>query len=133
MSDSLVLKFAAIVGGIFGLALIFMPNGLVVAYGAQAMNVPGVYNSMLYGGALIGFAAMNWAASGASAEGQRRYLILGNLVGNFAGLLIALSRQLTPGAAPAAAWLNVGLFLVFTALFALLYFRPQANSRAAAL
>jgi hypothetical protein len=53
-------------------------------------------------------------------------------VGNFAGLLIAISRQLTPGAAPTSAWLNVGILLLFTALFALLYFRSQDNSRAAA-
>jgi hypothetical protein len=125
MSESLVLKFAAIVGGIFGLGLVFMPNGLAAMYGAPIMNATGVYNSMLYGGAFIGFAAMNWAAGIASAAGQRRYVILGNLVGNAAGLLIALSRQLTPDAVSEAGWINVGLFLVFTALFAYLYFRPQ--------
>lgn len=124
--ESLVLKFAAIVGGIFGLALVFMPNGLVEMYGAPPMNAPGVYNSMLYGGAFIGFATMNWAASSASAAGQRRYVILGSLVANLAGLLIAISRQFTSEAATPAGWINVGLFLLFTALFAYLYFRPSA-------
>lgn len=41
MSESLVLKFASIVGGIFGLALVFMPNGLVAMYGAPPLSGPG--------------------------------------------------------------------------------------------
>ncbi|HSV36073.1 MAG TPA: hypothetical protein VLI46_10985, partial [Ramlibacter sp.] len=129
MSESVVLKFAAIVGGIFGLALVFMPNGLAAMYGAPPMNATGVYSSMLYGGTFIGFAAMNWAASSANAAGQRRYVILGDLVANFAGLLIALSRQFTSDAATEAGWINVGLFLLFAALFAYLHFWPQGGTR----
>jgi hypothetical protein len=129
MNEGLVLKLAAIVGGIFGLALVFMPNGLAAMYGAQPMNTTGVYNSMLFGSAFIGIATMNWAASSESAVGQRHYVMLGNFAGNFAGFLIALFRQLTSDAATAASWLNVGLFLLFAALFGYLYFRPQADAR----
>jgi len=129
MTESLVLKFAATVGGIFGLALVFMPNGLIAMYGAEPMNPTGVYNSMLYGGAFIGIATMNWAASSESAVGQRHYVMLGNFVGNSAGFLIALFRQLTSDTARTAGWLNVGLFLLLAALFGYFYFRPQADTR----
>lgn len=129
MSESLVMRIAAVVGAIFGLALVFMPNELASMYRATPMNATGIYNSMLYGGTLIGFAAMNWAASSAEAAGQRRYVILGSLAANGAGLLIALSRQFTSNAVTQAGWLNVGIFALFTALFAYLYLQPDTQPR----
>lgn len=117
------------VSGIFGLALVFMPNGLLELYGSPPMNPPGIYNSMILGGFLIGFAVMNWAASGDGEPGARKYAILGGMVSNAVALLAALSRQLTPGGAQPTGWVNVGIFLVFAVLFAYLYFGRKAGTR----
>jgi hypothetical protein len=62
MHHSPVMKAAAIVSVVFGLALLLAPNALVALYNAQPMSGPGLYNSSLYGGLLIGFGIINWMA-----------------------------------------------------------------------
>jgi hypothetical protein len=130
MNHSSIMKGAAAVATVFGLALLLAPNALVALYKAPAMNEPGVYNSMLYGALLLGFAVMNWNASQATAL-QARPVILGSFVSYALALAVALIRQLT-APAPAAAWLNVAIFLVFTALYGYLTFAHQPAAAPAA-
>ncbi len=135
MNRSLAMKIQAVLSALFGLALLFAPNALLAAYKADPMNAPGVYNSMLYGACLIALAVMNWAASTGSAV-EARHVILGTLVANAIGFLVALTRQLTDPNIPPAAWLNVVLFLVLAILYGYLQFarapaaRPAAGSAA---
>lgn len=130
MNHSSIMKAAAVVATVFGLALLFAPNALVTLYKAPAMNEPGIYNSMLYGALLLGFAVMNWTASQLSAP-QARPVILGSFVAYALALAVALVRQLTV-AVPAAAWLNVAIFLVFAALYGYLAFGHQPAGTPAA-
>jgi chromate transport protein ChrA len=65
---------------------------------------------------------MNWAASSAPSAADVRHVVLGNLAAMVISLVIALVRQLTSGTAQPTGWVNVGIFLVFTVLFAYLYF-----------
>ena len=131
MNRSLIMKALAVVSAVFGLAMLISPNGLMAVYGADPLNAPGVYNSMLYGGCLLGLAVMNWTASD-SAAGQARHVILGSLVANVLGLVIALVRQVTDASVPVTAWLNVLLFLVFAVLFGYLQFAGEPAGQSAA-
>ena len=131
MNQSLVMKTLAVVSAVFGLLFLFWPNGLMALYGAPQLNAPGVYNSMLYGACLVALAVMNWTAGGGTAA-EARHVVLGTLVANSLGFLIALVRQLTEPTVPAAAWLNVFLFLVFAILFGYLQFAQEPASRPAA-
>ena len=130
MNHSLIMKCAAAVSAVFGLALLFAPNGLIALYKAEPMNGPGIYNSMLYGGVLIAFAVMNWTASQGSAL-EARHVILGSFVAFAIGLVVALVRQLTDASIPPTAWLNVVIFLVFGVLYAYLQFGQQQMGRSA--
>jgi len=131
MNHSLIMKCAAAVSVVFGLALLFAPNALVALYKGEQMNGPGIYNSMLYGGTLIAFAVMNWTASRGSIL-EARYVILGSFVAFAIGLVVALIRQLTDASVPASAWINVGIFLVFSVLYAYLQFGQQRAGSPAA-
>lgn len=121
MSQSLIMRTVAVVSAVFGLALLFAPNGLMALYKAPTLNAPGVYNTMLYGGCLIALAAMNWSASKSTVM-EARHVILGTFVANSIGFVVALVRQVTDQTVPAAAWLNVALFLIFAVLFGYLQF-----------
>lgn len=131
MNRSLIMKTLAVVSAVFGLLFLFSPNGLMAIYGAQQLNGPGVYNSMLYGGCLVALSVMNWTASNGAAV-EARHVVLGTLVANTLGFVIALVRQVTDQAVPPAAWLNVLLFLVFAILFGYLQFAQEAAGRPAA-
>jgi uncharacterized protein YacL len=119
MNYSVIMKASAIVSVLFGLALLLGPNELVAAYKGERMNAPGIYNSMLYGAALISLAVINWAASRRSLA-EAKPVILGSLVGYVLGLIVALVRQLTVANVPPTAWLNVAIFAIFAALYAYL-------------
>jgi hypothetical protein len=128
MKRPLIMKTLAAVAAIYGLGFLFLPNQLVAMYGADSMNGPGVYNTMLYGGCLLALAVMNWTASEASAD-EARHVVLGTLVANVLGFLVALVRQLMDPTVPAAAWLNVLIFLAFLVLFAYLQFAGETAGR----
>jgi hypothetical protein len=131
MNRSLIMKALAVVSAVFGLLLLFSPNGLMAMYGAEAMNAPGVYNAMLYGACLLALAVMNWTASSGTAV-ESRHVVLGTLVANTLGFVVALVRQVTDQTVPPAAWLNVLLFLVFAILFGYLEFAREPAGRRAA-
>jgi hypothetical protein len=120
MNYSTIMKAAAIVSMLFGLALLLVPNELVAAYKAsERLTTPGIYNSMLYGTALIALAVINWTASRRSVA-EARPVILGSLVGYVLGLIVVLIRQLTDPNISQMAWLNVAIFAIFAALYAYL-------------
>jgi hypothetical protein len=125
MNHSAILKGSAVVMALFGIALLFAPNTLNEIYKAPAMNGPGVYNSMLYGSALIAFALLNWQAAGDSLAAVRRIIVV-NLVADVLGLYVTVSRQLMDAGIPAMAWGNVVIFAVFTVVFGMLYLRGNA-------
>lgn len=123
MHRSAVMKAGAIVAVLFGVPLLLAPNALLAMYGAQLLNGPGIYNSMICGAALIAVGLMNWMASSAPAPAAR-IVITGTLVMDVLGLVVCVYRQLVDTTIPATAWLNVVIFLVLTVLYATLYFRP---------
>ena len=129
MSHRQVFKISAAIMALFGSTLLLMPNVLLAMYGAQMMNGPGVYNSMLYGGVLLAMAVMNWSASNLMLA-ETRSIVLGNLVANCLGFIVAIFRQLTDPTVPPTAWLNVAIFLIFVVMFAQLQRRMEAAAQA---
>jgi hypothetical protein len=128
MNHSLILKISAVVYAIFGIPLLLAPNALAAAYGVEAMNHVGVYNTMLFGATYIGLAVMTWMASRQEYR-EVRGLILGVLVANALSFAVALYRQLTQPETSPTAWINVVLLLVFSVLYAKLYFQSTAKRR----
>jgi hypothetical protein len=131
MNHSTIMKAGAATGALFGLALLFAPNTLLAMYKAQPMNGPGIYNSMLCGGYLVAIALMNWTASKGTAS-EARHVIQGTFVAMMLGLAVALVRQLTDPTIPPAAWLNVLIFVVLSALYGFLEYGPKEAASPAA-
>jgi len=122
------LKAAAIVAALFGALLLLAPGQLAVLYGVPAMNSSGTYNTQLYGAFLLGLAIINWGASGIRVEDALRPVVLGNLVASALALAVALLRQFQADASPSG-WLNVFIFVAFTAGFAYSLLTLHASAR----
>ena len=137
MNHRTILKSAALVSALYGIILVIAPNTLMSMYGSQVLEGSGMYFAMLSGAMLLGWAVMNWAASNAPDIVEIHYVLLGNLVSLSLSFVVTLFRQLSFEGAPASGWLNVGIFLVFSALFGYLYkaspagYRLHARSRPA--
>ena len=129
MNNRTILKSAAVVSALYGLILVFAPNTLMSMYGSQAVEASGMYFAMLSGAMLLGWAVMNWAASNAPDIVEIHYVLLGNLVFLVLSFIVTLIRQLTYAGAPDSGWINVGIFLVFSALFGYLYKASPAGYR----
>ncbi|MGJ9416606.1 hypothetical protein ACHAC9_02405 [Massilia sp. CMS3.1] len=129
MKYRLILRLAAFVGIVFGLALMFGPDALLRTYGADSLNTPGRGMAMLYGSVLTGFAVMNFAASRAPDVAEIHYVLIGNLVAFTFGFVITLYRQLMVDTVPDTAWFNVILNFGFAALFGYLYVASPAGYR----
>lgn len=123
VTHSLIMKIAALFAAVAGLAALLAPNQMMALYQAPALNGPGVYNTMLYGASVIGFAVMNWTASQGTAR-EARHVIQGGFVAYAVALAVVLYQQTTQPM-PGAGWINVLIFAVFTALYGYLLFAPE--------
>lgn len=129
MNHRIILRSAAVVATLYGIILVIAPNTLMSMYRSQLLDGSGFYFAMLTGAMLLGWGAMNWAASNAPDIAEIHYVLLGNLVAQALCLLVSVFRQLTYAEAPESGWLNVAIFLVFGALFAWLYMSSPAGYR----
>jgi CDP-diglyceride synthetase len=129
MNHRIILRSAAVVATLYGIILVIAPNTLMAMYRSQMVEGPGMFFAMLSGAMLLGWGVMNWAASNAPEIAEIHYVLLGNLVAQAIALLVALFRQLTHAGAPESGWLNVAVFLAFTALFGWLYMSSPAGYR----
>ena len=129
MNHRIILRCAAFVATLYGIILVTAPNTLMSIYGSQMLEGPGMYFAMLSGAMLLGWGVMNWAASTAPEIAEIHYVLLGNLVAQAIALLVTLYRQLTFAGVPDTGWLNVAIFLAFTALFGWLYLSSPAGYR----
>jgi len=127
MKHRLILRLAAFVGIVFGIALMFVPDALLGMYRADSLNNPGRGMAMLYGSLLAGFAIMNFAASRARDIAEIHYVLIGNLVASTLSFVISIYRQLMVETVPETAWFNVLLHLAFVAMFGYLYMASPAG------
>lgn len=129
MNHRIILRSAAVVATLYGIILVVAPNTLMAMYGSQPVEDSGLYFAMLSGAMLLGWGAMNWAASNAPAIAEIHYVLLGNVMAETICFLVTLFRQLSFAGAPQSGWLNVAIFLVFAALFGWLYMSSPAGYR----
>ena len=116
MNRSAIMRVSALISFLFGIPLLIAPNVLTTLYrSTEALTLPGTYNSMLFGAALLGVGVMNWVAA-SSSYAEARAVIIGSLVLDVLGFAVTLIRQLMD-LAPIAAWVNVAIFLVLGVLY----------------
>lgn len=130
MNHRTLMKLSAVFAAVFAIMMLLMPNRLMAIYGVPAMNGPGVYNSMLLGAFLAGYAAMNWSASD-SPLAEVRHVLLNDVVASVLGFVVVVYRQFTVDAR-ASGWFNVLMFLCFALAFVWVYIkRPEETMRSA--
>ncbi len=118
MSHTAVFRLASIVMLAFGWVLLLAPNKLMAMYEVVLLNRTGLYNTSLYGAALIGLGVLNWRTSGLDLA-LVRPVALGNLVATGLGFASALYWQVTDPQKPTG-WINVAILLVLSVLFGIL-------------
>lgn len=112
----------AIIAVVFGLGFILMPKTIVGLYGSE-LDVTGQFIARYFGSALLGLAAIFYFGTAAKGEaGILKSISLGGLVFGFTGLLVAIWDTFA-GTHTQLQWLNVLLYVVFTAGFGYYYFK----------
>ncbi|MGI9174896.1 MAG: hypothetical protein ACR2GR_06225 [Rhodothermales bacterium] len=110
---------AAIFQGLYGVALLFLPDELL---GLFALDVRGALFAQQFGTALLGLAAVNWIGRGTSVGGiYGRPLVLGNLAFFMTNALL-LVRQVLERPEMWVLWVNEVIVAGFALVFALLLF-----------
>ncbi|MGN6388046.1 MAG: hypothetical protein ACTHL1_00915 [Burkholderiaceae bacterium] len=110
-----VLKIVAVISTFYGVVLVLAPNALMAVYRNEPLNSIGIYVSMLFGGVLLGYAAIDWIAAEKESPATVRVILIGNLVATTIGFAASLYRVLTVDNRPMQ-WVNVVLYAVLTLL-----------------
>lgn len=126
MKLSVWLGIAAVLAGVFGLGLVLVTGPMLSLYGI-ALDKAGTVVAQLFGAALIGFALINWFARNATDGEARGAIVLGNLVGDVAGFMVALIGQLA-GVANVLGWSAVAIYLLLSLGFAYFQFMKPASA-----
>jgi hypothetical protein len=108
-----------IVGGIFGLALLFVPTWWMNLSG-WAVADPEPYRVL--GAAILGFAASSWWAYREATVEKVLIIVKTEIVWTILAALVFLYGLLA-GTMPAAAWINFIIMAAFAVAF--IVFRPQ--------
>ena len=125
MNTRTVLTVAAVIGLVFALGLILMPDFMGTLYGLGTSPVQALL-ARLFGSALLGFGLMNWMARELDYSALRP-ILFGNLAGDAVGLIVCVMGILG-GVMNSMGWLSVALYLVLVLGFGYLYFMGQPVS-----
>lgn len=125
MNTRTVLTVAAVIGLVFALGLILMPDFMGTLYGLGTSPVQALI-ARLFGSALLGFGLMNWMARDLDYSALRP-ILFGNLAGDAVGFLVSLMGTLG-GVMNSTGWLSVVLYLLLALGFGYLYFMGQPVS-----
>jgi hypothetical protein len=118
------LAVSAVVAVLFGVAFVAVPGTTLSLYGVT-LDKAGTLVAQFFGAALIGVGLINWSARSSPDGG--RVVVLGNLVGDAVGFVVALLGQLA-GIVNALGWSTVAIYLVLGLGFAYLQFMAPAGS-----
>jgi hypothetical protein len=106
----------AVVTGLFGIALLVVPNQLMGLYGASALDTLQLILSRFIGALFAGLAVMAWTGRASEVGRARNAMVLGLTVLNGLSAVVAVVAALS-GAFNALAWGQAALYAVFTVLF----------------
>ncbi|MBC5775055.1 hypothetical protein H8S95_13340 [Pontibacter sp. KCTC 32443] len=121
MNTKLLMTSSAIVLGITGLLLSFLPQEILEYAGASSVVLFPIFLQLL-GAAYLGFAMLNWMAKGNLIGGiYSRPVAIGNLA-HFVigGLALLKSASTVPDGT--AMWIAGAVYTIFAALFAVVTF-----------
>lgn len=124
MNTKLLMTVSAIVLGLAGILLTFLPHEILNYFSAAS---PPAALALQVGGALyVGFAMTNWTAKAQLLGGiYGRPLVIGNLV-HFVSGALALIKSYFSGE-PRAVLVPLLIYLVFAICFAAVFFRSPVN------
>jgi hypothetical protein len=120
------MAIAAVIALVYGLAFILVPAQTLELYGTT-LDESGLWVARYLGSAFIGIAVISWLARNAAQNGAMRAIILGFIVLNITGLIVAVLDALS-GTGNNLIWLNVVIYLVFALGFSYFQFIRPAES-----
>ena len=120
MKTKLLMMASALVSGISGVILEFLPHEVLSFYGANADNFSAVL-VQIAGASLFGFAVMNWMAKTVLIGGiYARPLALGNFVHFMVGALALIKFAFSAGV-HWSIWIAAVVYAVFAVLFGIVF------------
>ena len=123
MSLNVLFTLNAIVGLLFSLGFLIVPEQLISLYGATLSPV-GVIVARLFGALILGFIAILWLARDSGESEARRAIVTGGFVGWGVGFIVTLVGQFS-GVVNNLGWVNVILYLLFTLGFGYFQFMKE--------
>ncbi|MCD6680391.1 MAG: hypothetical protein LT102_07000 [Burkholderiaceae bacterium] len=121
MKTGSFLAVFGVVGFLFGVGFLFVPEVLLPLYGSSAveagpLNPHAVLNVRYFGSVLLGFALINWFARATHDREALRAILLGNLVGDVLGLLVTFQGLLSGAMGTNVfSWSTVLIYALFAA------------------
>jgi hypothetical protein len=126
---SYLMIVSAIVTLIYGLGFVLVPETLLSLYGINNMPAAGLLMARLFGGTLLGFAAIYFLARSAEDSQARQGIVTGAFVATFVGFVVTLLAQINNVIPSSLGWLNVILYLLLALGFGY-FLMPRAASTA---
>ena len=101
MKTGSFLAVTGVVGFLFGVGFLFVPEVLLPLYAGSSpgdgtpLNQYALLNARYFGTALLGWAFVNWFARATHDREALRAILLGNVVGDVLGLLVTFQGLLS--------------------------------------
>lgn len=114
----------AVVALFFGVVMVLFPAQTLDQYGLILIPASGILMARFFGGALLGIGVISWLVKDAGASEARDAAVLGFIVADVAGFIVALMAQME-GTTNALGWTTVALYLLLGLGFA--YFKFMKN------
>jgi len=126
MKLSAFLGLAGVLGILFGLEFLLIPDVALAQYGVPT-EPHNLMQSRFFGSTLLSFGLLLWLARGAQEAAVQRALLIASVVGNLVGVVLSLWSRFN-GLQGILAWLSVGIYgaLLLGSLYFLL--RPGRRS-----
>ena len=126
MKLSAFLGLAGVLGILFGLEFLLIPDVALAQYGVPT-EPHNLMQSRFFGSTLLSFGLVLWLARGAQDAAVQRALLIASVVGNLVGLVLSLWSRFS-GLQGILAWLSVGIYGAL--LLGSLYFLLRPGRRA---
>ena len=115
----------AVVGVIFGLGSLIIPEQFVSSYGVS-LGEPGKWVARYFGATLIGFGVLSWGVRNVTQMDTRNSIVLGLFLANLIGLAVAIF-DVIDAAGNWMDWINLIVNLFFALGFG--YFRFMSPNK----
>jgi hypothetical protein len=128
MKLSALMSVNAVIAGVFGLALIFVPTEFLSVYGVTT-DAQFAFVGQLFGAALFGYGLLTWFARNAADSEARRAIVRALFTADAVGFIIALMAQLR-GLVNAFGWSTVIIYLLLALGFGYFQFKKPTTTAA---